>query len=114
MATGHCSPDPAPPCRPSATAAAPPRPRAATGQRALLAAVRSPSALAGSWWTQVGSGQTYTRLRGGAAAASPCLPPPPDDDKAEDPAAQDSRRASEDGSEDGGYPHFDLIKDMVL
>ena len=71
------------------------------------------------------------RLYGGAAAGesstSPApataahvvplqaLPPPPpaspDDDKAEVPAVQiHCRRASEDGD----YPHFDLIKDMVL
>jgi hypothetical protein len=49
------------------------------------------------------------------AAPVPALPPPPasPDDK-EEPAVQNSRRASEDGSEDGDYPHFDLIKDMVL
>jgi len=49
-----------------------------------------------------------------AAAAAPAVPPPPaspDDDKAEVPAVQiHCRRASEDGD----YPHFDLIKDMVL
>jgi len=49
-----------------------------------------------------------------AAAAAPAVPPPPaspdDDNAVKDPAVQDSRRASEDGD----YPHFDLIKDMVL